>query len=435
MTGEQGSRELGSREQVETDGRRGRPGHGLRYRSRPAWLPEGRGVGWFAAAGLVNALGTGFFYPYQLLFFPAVTGMKLATIGVCLTVATLVALPLVLQVGRLVDRFDTRPVLVAAALLRAAGFVAYLMVHQVMVFVVIAVVVAVCQRAEQTAMPVLAAAAAPDGQVSRWIALTKVTFNAGIGLGGLVAGAVLTVAHTRSGFVVVGLANAASFALAALLYLPLPSAGPGGRARVRRPGRPWHDRLYLRVAVVNFVLLTVIVTTEAALPVFAVNVLGDPSWVVGALFAVNTVFIVLLQLPVSARISAEGRLRAVAFGVLLHAGLLVLLGCVHGVSLPVQLVLLIPGMALYTLGELMATQALAVLLVALPPPEERGTYQAFNQVLVGVSLALVPALVAVFMTQAPSALWWVLVAVVVLAAADVLRLRRRDGAAIAAAEQ
>jgi len=400
-----------------------RPGRGPRR--RPDWLPTGRGAGWFGTAGLINAVGTGFFYPYQLLFFRAVTGLALTLIGLCLTVATLLALPIVFQVGRVVDRFGPRTVLVAAAVLRAGAFVGYVLVHQFAAFTALAVLVAVCQRAEQTASPVLAAGAAPEGQMARWIALTKVTFNAGIGAGGLIAGVVIATAHSRSGFVAVGLVNAASFAVAALLYLPLPAVRPAAGARLSRRGRPWRNALFLRAAVANFVLMTVIVATETAVPVYLVTVLKDPSWVIGALFAVNTVLIVVLQLPAAERIRARSPLPVVVVGTLLHVGLLVVLGSVGGLSLSAQLPLLAAGMVLYTIGELLATQTLAVLLVDLSPQSERGAYQAFNQVLTGCSLALVPVLVTAFLAHRPAALWWTLTAVVLLLAADLRLLHRR----------
>ncbi|MFI9275571.1 MFS transporter [Kitasatospora sp. NPDC052896] len=417
-----------------TDGRSAKPS-ATAVRSaapgRTTWLPRGRGIGWFAAAGLVNAVGTGFFYPYQLLFFPAVTGLRLTTVGTCLTVAALVVLPLVFQTGRVVDRIGTRPVLLAAALLRAAAFVGYLEVRDVVSFTVLAMLVALCQRAEQTSMPVLAAKAAPEGQVARWLALTKVTFNAGIGLGGLIAGTVLATVHSRTGFVVVGLVNAASFAITALLYLPLPTARrTPGQPQAPRRARPWHNHLFLRAAVANFVLLTVIVAVEAALPVYLITVLHDPSWLIGLLFAVNTTVIVLLQLPVAARIQDRAPLPVIIVGVALHAALLIALGLAGHLPRGPQLALLIGGMAIYTFGELLATQSLAVVIVALSPQAERGAYQAFNQVLVGVSLALVPALIALFLAHAAQALWWVLTTTTALVVADMLAFSHRSGAAL-----
>ncbi|MER5433723.1 MFS transporter [Streptomyces sp. NPDC002588] len=400
---------------------------------RAATLPRGAGVGWFGLAALVNAVGTGFFYPYQLLFFLAVTGFSLTTVGTGLTVATLLALPAVQWVGRCVDSWGTRRVLVAAALTRTVAFVAYPFVHNSVSFVVLAVLAAVAQRAEQVSVPVLAAGIAPEGEVGRWLALAKVAFNAGMGFGGLLAGLALIATGDRSGFVLVGLLNAASFALAALLYLPLPTVRPARKEAggSNGSGGPWRDPLFLRIAVANFLLITVIVATEAGLPVYLVDHRRTPAWIVGFLFAVNTVIMVLFQLPISSRLRNRAPLRVIAAGSVLHAGLLGVLGFAGWLPLRALLPLLVLGMAVYTFGEIVSTQMLSVLLVTLAPRRQLGAYQAFNQVLVGLSLAIVPVLVAFFLTHAPAGLWWTLAATTAVICLGMLILHRGPAAAAA----
>ncbi|MEX0172100.1 MFS transporter [Streptomyces sp. LMG1-1-1.1] len=403
------------------------PGAGATKRART--MPRGEGVGWFGTAALVNAIGTGFFYPYQLLFFIAVTDLSLTTVGAGLTVATLIALPAVFMVGRLVDRWGPRTVLIVAALVRASVFVGYLFVHHIVAFVALAVVAAVAQRAEQISMPVLAAGLAPGEEVGRWLALTRVSFNLGMGLGGLLAGLVFVGAGDDSGFVAMGLLNAASFALAALLYLPLAAVRPSSSRKTAGAGRPWRDAAFLRVAVANFVLITVIVATEVGLPVYLIDELRTPTWTVGLVFAVNTVLMVLFQLPVTGRVEGRAPLRVIALGGALHSALLIVLGLAGVLSFAALLPLLVLGVTIYTLGEILATQALSVLLVKLAPERELGVYQAFNQVLVGLSLAVVPLLVAFLLTHAPAGLWWLLTAMTVVLSLGMLSLHRTSPAA------
>lgn len=68
-------------------------------------LPQMEGTGGFLVALLVDALGTGFFTPISLLYFHVVAGLPLPAIGVVLTVATILTLPLTPLTGVLVDRF------------------------------------------------------------------------------------------------------------------------------------------------------------------------------------------------------------------------------------------------------------------------------------------------------------------------------------------
>ncbi|MEU4062834.1 MFS transporter [Streptomyces wedmorensis] len=409
------------------------PPSGTGEAKRPRSIPRGEGVGWFGTAALVNAIGTGFFYPYQLLFFVAVTDLSLTTVGAGLTAATLIALPAVFMVGRLVQRWGPRTVLIVAALVRAGVFVGYLFIHHIATFIALAVVAAVAQRAEQISMPVLAAGTAPAEEVGLWLALTRVSFNLGMGFGGLLAGFVFVGVDDGSGYTVMGLLNAASFALAALLYLPLAAVRPASSQKTGRTGGPWRDGLFLRLALANFALITVIVATEVGLPVYLIEELRAPSWTVGLVFAVNTVLMVLFQLPITGRVEGRAPLRVIALGSVLHAALLAVLGLAGVLSFAALLPLLLLGVSIYTLGEILATQALSVLLVKLAPEREIGVYQAFNQVLVGLSLAIVPLLVAFLLTHTAAGLWWLLTAMTVALSLGMLSLHRTSATAIAGA--
>ncbi len=85
-------------------------------------LPRGPGVLRYGTAGFANALATGFFYPFALLFYTHLSGVSLRSVGILLTVTALAALPGLPLIGRLVDRLGCRPVLVTALVLRALCF-------------------------------------------------------------------------------------------------------------------------------------------------------------------------------------------------------------------------------------------------------------------------------------------------------------------------
>jgi hypothetical protein len=85
-------------------------------------------------------------------------------------------------------------------------------------------------------------------------------------------------------------------------------------------------------------------------------------------------------------------------------------------------------MAVYTIGELLSSQAVLVLLTALAPEHERGSYLAFNQIFIGAAGALAPAGAAVLIGRDPALLWWLLLALSA-GAALLIMLGRRAGAA------
>ncbi|MBV1850724.1 MFS transporter [Catellatospora tritici] len=380
-----------------------------------AWVPRGPGVVRFGLAGFVNAVGTGVFYPYALIILTALTRLPLAAVGAGLTVTALAALPLLGPVGRLVDRWGPRRVYVAAGLARAAAYAGYALLPGLVPFLACSLVVAVANRAEQISTPLLAAGLAPADGKERWLALSRVVFNAGVALG-VLAGS-LAVGAGAHGAMLLAWGNAVSFAAAAVLVWTLPQVAAAPRPTAR-PQRPWRDRPFLTVSAVVTVLWFTALAVEAALPVVLIERLGLPPWLVGGLFGLNTVLLALLQLPLSARVEPLPPRAVLAVGALLHAalplGLLAVSAATPGVA--VAALVLAVAMAAYTLGELLGSQAGLVLLVRLAPEQASGSYLAGHQLLIGAASALTPALVTALLA-APAALWWGLVAVAVAAGA------------------
>ncbi|MGW2251705.1 MFS transporter [Kitasatospora sp. NPDC001660] len=384
---------------------------------RPArLLPGGPGVRRFAAAGLVNAVGTGFFYAFALLFFEDRTGLSLRTIGAVLTCTALAVLPALSAVGRIADRFGPRPVLVVAALLRAGCFVGFVALPGLLPFVLLSAVLALGNRAEQTASPLLAVALSPEAERGRWLALSRVVFNAGMGAGALGAGLVV---GPGTGFALVGLANAASFVVAAALYVVLPAATAGRPTAPdagRRSARPYRDAGFVRISAVRALLVTVALATESALPVYALRDLSLPGWSVGLLFAVNTCLLTLLQLPLSRYLERFRPTAALALGGLSHGTLFLTALLLPAAPAGLRTALLVAAMTVYTMGEMVVSQAALELLTSWPPAAQRGSYLAFNQVLIGVATAAAPLLATGLPMGGTGALWWTLTGICVAAA-------------------
>jgi len=80
------------------------------------------GTGGFLVALLVDALGTEIFTPISMLYVHVVARLPLPAIGVVLTIAMVLTLPLTPLTGALVDRFGARRLVIASHLLQAMGF-------------------------------------------------------------------------------------------------------------------------------------------------------------------------------------------------------------------------------------------------------------------------------------------------------------------------
>ena len=98
-------------------------------RRGPGFAESARSQPGLVGAFFIDAIGTGMFLPFSLLFFQATTPLPLARIGLGLSVAALVRIPVTIVAGPLTDRFGPRAAVIASQLLQAAGFAGYLFVH------------------------------------------------------------------------------------------------------------------------------------------------------------------------------------------------------------------------------------------------------------------------------------------------------------------
>lgn len=398
-------------------------------------LPGDRRAVWYGIGALVNALGTGLFYPFSVLYFHQRLGLSLTSIGMGLSVATAVSLVGVTAAGRLVDRTGARTVLVTASVLRGLAYVGFLVGGSLPAFVCCAVLDALCLRIGQLAEQAAIADTADPASRNRWYALSRTLLNIGVGGGGLLAGVLVSVQHTYLPLLV---ANAASFLLAAGLYLVL-SDRPEGVDRAPAGSRSGpvasvlRDRLFLLASAANAVLWLCALLLELGLPVFLVEYAKAPPWTVSVVFGVNTALVVLFELPLTNRTNRYPRLAVVGWGAALHVVAFALLAPLGILPVPAAAVVLVVGVVIFTLGEILSAVAATVATTALAPPARRGSFLAVSHLMVGVASAVAPVLVTQLLALTPLLLWAVagsLAAVVTVAlfGASAAAQRRIDDA-------
>jgi MFS family permease len=112
------------------------------------------------------------FLPFSLLFFLATTSLPLTRIGLALSAAALVRIPVTIAAGPLSDRFGPRAVIVASQLLQAAGFGGYLLVRGFWPL-------AVCEAIQAAVVPTVVTESATPQTVGRYTSAYQVTFSIG----------------------------------------------------------------------------------------------------------------------------------------------------------------------------------------------------------------------------------------------------------------
>ncbi|MFF0869798.1 MFS transporter [Nonomuraea sp. NPDC003560] len=384
------------------------------------------GVRPFLVGMFVDALGNGLYVPLTLLFIHEVTGLPMTTVGLGVTVAAVVGLAANPVAGILIDRFDARRVLIATYVLRAAAFAAYPLVDGFVALLVVAALIAAGDRAYYPASGGHVSALAEGALRDRLYTLIATARNVAFGLGGLLSAGLVSLAGS-TGFAVVALMNAASFALAAACLLlsgrrapAPPPRNPGGYRQV------FADRPFLTLVAAEQAYTLIHLVLPVALPVYAVTVLGVPPALLGVLYAINTVLVAAGQLPVRRWQRHARRTHAMAL-----SGLILMAACAAYAAtalLPAGLPrvggLLVATLVL-TFGELMHTVPSWALAAATAPPALRGRYLAIYQQTWALAAVLAPAGFSALLDMAPLLLWLTLAALVGPAALALLRLARR----------
>jgi predicted MFS family arabinose efflux permease len=233
--------------------------------------------------------------------------------------------------------------------------------------------------------------------------------NLGIGLGALTGGLIAATDSPRS-FTLLFLLDAATFLVYAgvmLVLVPEPALGGGAHA----PGTSGSYRDVLRhrafVAVIGLNALFIFAGFSGfdVLPVYAKNEAGLTETQIGLLFFVNTVVIVLAQLPL-ARL-ARGRRRMPTLGLLgaLWATAWVIVPMSGSASPEAAVWLLTAAMIVFALGQCLHGTVQAPLVADLAEPRLLGRYMALSALSWQVGFALGPAIGGIGLELSPTGVW------------------------------
>jgi MFS family permease len=391
--------------------------------------------------GLVGAIfidsaGTGMFLPFSLLFFLATTSLSLTRIGLALSIAAVVRIPVTIAAGPLSDRFGPRAAIVTSQLLQAAGFAGYLLVHGFWTLVAAAVLVQIGNSIFWVAYAPLIFAIAAEGEREHWFALCTALRTAGLAAGGVIAGATVALGG-RAGFIGVAAANAVSFVLAAFLSARLRSGpspqgarSPGqGTGPGVRSGGSWkpllRDYPFLGFVTVNIGITCLALAVPLALPVYLVKILGLPAWAPGATLALNAILVAACTPVVMSAVSGRQRRHVltvsqtcmiVAFAVFLLVHLVP-----AGAAIALVLIAIVPLAAC----EVMQAAVVPAVVTESATPQTLGRYTSAYQVTFSIGDIIVPAIVAVALHAGAAALWLPLSGVALLDLVAVALLARR----------
>ena len=375
------------------------PYSSLRGLPREAWV--------LCGAVLVNRMGT-MVIPFLILYLTRELGVSASRAALAMAVYGIGAVLTAPLAGRLADRIGPRRIVTVSLLCAGLLLLPYPWLRSYWAIVALTFVWSVAGEALRPASLSWISGVVAPSQRRAAFALNRLAVNLGMSIGPAVAGFIVQ----RSFAAIFFLDALTSIAAGGILLLatreaPHPAAagdsGPAAGAVRPAPGTPrraLRDPAFLYFLAGCLPVQIVFFQHASTLPLYLVRDLGLSESMYGMMFTINTILIILLEVPLNGATSEWPHRRTLALGALLTGlgfGGVGLVGSAAGVAVMV---------IVWTFGEMILLPGSAAFAADAAPPERRGEYLGLSSMSFSGAFAIAPWLGARTMELwSPRGLW------------------------------
>ncbi|MEO8193118.1 MAG: MFS transporter [Gemmatimonadales bacterium] len=348
----------------------------LRGLPRDVWILSG--------ATLINRAGT-MVLPFLVLYLTRERGFSASRAGLALAVygaGSIIASPIS---GRLADRIGPLPIMRASLLGTGALLLLFPFVHGYPAIIALTLTWALIAEAFRPANMAMIADMVPRELLKPAYALNRLAINLGMSIGPAAAGFIAAKSFDRIFFV-----DALTTIVAGLILLMTPFAlahrKPSEESPEHSRFRPLvlDDRRMLLFLSALFLTGVVFFQHEGALPLFLVGDLHLSPAFYGMLFTINTLMIVVMEVPLNGATAHWPHRNALSLGALLFA---LGSGAFAFARSPAAIIV---GIVVWTFGEMLLFPQAAAYVADIAPPERRGEYMGAYQLAFSLSFAFAP---------------------------------------------
>jgi len=354
---------------------------------------------------LLFSVGAGTLVSMSPIFFSKHAGLSPPEIGGGLTIGLIAGIVIGPVMGRLSDGNNPRSVWALACVLECCIYLAYPFVGSFVTYALVIATLSIVEALGSSARTTYIVAQVPDDERVEAYAFMRSGLNIGFTLGAGVSAVVLLADQPQ--FLLLGPGIAATtLLLNGVLVLRLPTAAAARPKRTRMGAGAITDWIFVRLAVGVGGLEALSVLLTVTIPLWVLLRTDAASAWVPVLFGVNTVVVVLFQVPVSRRSGSP----SIARRATLIAGLCMGVTCaIIGFSATISgswtLTLLVAGYLTLTLAEMVVAAVSWSIFIAASPANARGEYQAVWRSAQQSMRALCPAIFAFFVFSVQWAGW------------------------------
>ncbi|VXC47274.1 MFS transporter [Arthrobacter sp. 9V] len=383
-----------------------------------------------ASAILVSTLGRGIFLTLTVLYFSRFVGLSAVEIAVILSVSSGVGVATSYIGGRLADHFSARRLLVGMVAIEGLAIASYTFAGNFSTVVVIAcIAVGVNRGANATRSAIIARAFDGPNRVNARAVLRTVT-NLGIAVGGMVAGLAL-LAGTAGAFRGMMVGAGVVYILSGLSLRRLPKRVDAPRHDPANPApkrgvSPFRDGRYVLLTVLSGISGMQFGLAEMGVPLWISQDTSAPDVLISAILVINTLCVVLLQVPLSRGTDHPRR----AGNIVMAGGLLMAVACVlyasaGGAPVVAAIALLCGAALLHAFAEILSQAGAWGLSFELANPLQAGAYQGMFGMGSALGAMLAPLVVTAAVVEHGAFGWGILGAVFLAAGAGVMLIARK----------
>ena len=375
-----------------------------------------REVWYLCLAILINRAGT-MVLPFLTLYLTLDRKLSPGTAGLALTIYGSCAIVVAPLAGRFSDRVGGLRIMKLSLILSGLVLFVFAFVSSVVAIFVVCGLWAIASEAfRPPSMAIIGDLAGPERRKAAF-ALSRLAINLGMSIGPVIGGFLAMRSYQLLFYV-----DGATSLLAGLLLAVLPwrtlhrdnkalmaaaqreqaLVGSGSETKATlRYSDVLKDRRFTYFLIAMLPIELVFFQTLAAMPLFLVNELQMTEAGIGLLFAINTIIIIVVEVPLNTAMADWPHRHALALGALLIGigfGALILIDGVFGAAVTV---------VIWTFGEMIFLPASAAFVSDIAPREQAGAYMGLYTMGFSVALAIGPWLGTEILENFGSSAVWI----------------------------